>query len=98
MTLCKDVVREYLTFYRDLELKLKFGDNESVTITPYKFGYLVTYYKDDEPDSQYFFELMRDAENKFEELAEKYMSKCIIDRRDAEQKEVSKYEQTELPF
>ena len=98
MFLNKDVVGEYLTFYRDFELTTNFGDGESISITPYKFGYLITHYKNDIADNQCFMDTWNQAVSKFEEMSETYLKKCISERRTDEQKTASKYVQMELPF
>ena len=98
MSLNKDVIGEYLTYYRDFELTTDFGDGESVSVTPYKFGYLVTHYKNNTADDQCFIDTWNQAVIKFESMTEKYLTKCIETRRTNEQKSASKYEQMELPF
>lgn len=98
MFLNKNVIGEYLTFYRDFELTTNFGDGESISVTPYKFGYLVTHYKKDTADDQSFVDTWDQAISKFEEMNEKHINKCISKRRTNEQKTDGKYEQMELPF
>ena len=98
MFLNKNVIGEYLTFYRDFELTTNFGDGESISVTPYKFGYLITHYKNDTADDQSFADTWDQAISKFGEMTEKHINECISKRRTNEQKTTSKYEQMELPF
>jgi len=98
MSISNEVVNEYLTFYRDLNLNINFDGNKSIQVCPYKFGYIITVYETGIAKDQCFANSWTEAVSKFEEITEEKLKKCSERRRGQAREKSSKYEQLELTF